>query len=82
MHHAKLEKSPRLQRVLRLLADGREHSTRQIIRRADVCAVNSCIAELRENGIQIAARSEKGVWYYRLGPRPAPAAPKPKEARP
>jgi biotin operon repressor len=72
MHHAKLHRSPRLQRVLRLLSDCREHSTREIIRGADVCAVNSCIAELRENGIAVASRVEDGIWYYRLGRKERP----------
>lgn len=45
--------SPRLQRVLRVLRDGRAHTTRDLVRRACVMAVNSCIAELRQHGAVI-----------------------------
>ena len=53
MHAARLSTSSRLQRVLAVLADGRPHTTRGIMRAAQVCAVNSCIAELRANGAEI-----------------------------
>lgn len=45
--------SPRLQRVLALLSDGRPHTTRDIVRRARVMAVNACISELRHHGAEI-----------------------------
>lgn len=45
--------SPRLQRVLALLRDGRSYTTRQIVRGAHVMAVNSCISELRQHGAVI-----------------------------
>lgn len=45
--------SPRLQRVLKLLADGRPHTTRDIVRKARVMAVNACISELRHHGAEI-----------------------------
>lgn len=60
IHYAKVENSPRLQRILRVLADGAEHSTRNIITDANVCAVNTAISELRRNGYTIAAKS-KGI---------------------
>jgi len=54
MHHARLASSPRLARTLRVLqAARRPVSTRTIMRRAHVCAVNAVIAELRENGAVI-----------------------------
>ncbi|MCX8016637.1 MAG: hypothetical protein N2690_01850 [Rhodocyclaceae bacterium] len=56
MRAARLERSARLQRVAELLADGRWYSTLDIIVGAGVCAVNSCIAELRQNGIPIECR--------------------------
>lgn len=56
MHHARIEKSPRLQRVAALLADGRWYSTLDIMIGAGVCAVNSCVSELRANGYTIACR--------------------------
>lgn len=52
MHAAKIT-SERLQRVNRLLSDRRPHSTRDIMRRTHVCAINSCVAELRQYGADI-----------------------------
>jgi len=52
MHAAPLT-SPRLQRVLAVLGDGRSHTTRDIVRRGRVMAVNACVAELREHGAEI-----------------------------
>ena len=70
MHCASLQSSPRLQRVLELLLDGQERTTLEIALGASVCAVNSCIAELRENGLAISCRQTQGsgvrVWLYRL----------------
>ena len=66
MNAAKLEKSTRLQRVCRLLADGQEYSTLDIVKRASVCAVNSIIAELRQNGLEIECSRRGSVWYYRM----------------
>ncbi len=68
MKHARLETSPRLQRVARLLEGGREYSTAEIVSHAQVCAVNSAIAELRENGLDIACRRQGNLWFYRLNP--------------
>lgn len=45
--------SPRLQRVLALLSDGRRHTTRDIVRKARVMAVNACISELRHHSAVI-----------------------------
>lgn len=50
--------SPRLQRVLQLLSDGRPHTTRDIVRRARVMAVNACISELRFHGAEIACTQQ------------------------
>ena len=52
MHAAPLT-SPRLQRVLKVLSDGCPHTTRQIVRRGRVMAVNACISELRHHGAVI-----------------------------
>lgn len=60
IHFAKLEKSERLQRVLAVLMVGGAYTTLQISRRANVCAVNSCIAELRENGYDIKCKQIGG----------------------
>lgn len=66
MHAAKLGNSPRLQRTLALLQDQRPHTTLDIIRGANVCAVNSCVDELRENGFTIDCKRSGDIWYYRL----------------
>lgn len=62
--------SPRLQRVLTLLKDGRPHTTRDIVRRARVMAVNACIAELRQHGAEIVCHAQivNGArrFYYRM----------------
>ena len=73
MHAARLDTSPRLQRVLEFLSDRREHTTRDIVIGARVCAVNSCIAELRANGCGITCRQDmvegRRYWHYRLASR-------------
>ncbi|QXE86007.1 hypothetical protein KP003_16830 [Geomonas nitrogeniifigens] len=64
---AKLENSPRLQKVLLFLADGKPHTTRDIVRGADVMAVNSCKSELKANGWNIACTAiAKGHYTYQL----------------
>lgn len=65
MHAARIENSSRLRRVQTALEDGAWHSTRDLMRRADVCAVNSCIAELRANGVDVECRREGRVFFYR-----------------
>lgn len=75
MHAAKIESSARLQRVLRVLSDGAWHTTRDLVYRAEVCAVNSCIAELRVAGANITCRREKIGdslhFCYRMNSAPA-----------
>ena len=62
--------SDRLRRVRKLLSDGKPHSTRDIARRAHVCAINSCVAELRVNGAEIICerRKIKGrfIFFYTM----------------
>ena len=78
MHHAHLSRSDRLQAVYRLLSDGAEHSTYELSRLADVCAVNSIVSELRANGVAIECRQSvaphgERIWLYRLvSPAPRP----------
>ena len=70
MHAADLKSSPRLQRVLEFLCDGEGRTTRDIVIGADVCAVNSCVSELRDNGFDIKCRQVgqdgRRVWIYEL----------------
>ncbi len=68
MKHACLKTSARLQRVARLLEGGLEYTTAEIVAHANVCAVNSAIAELRENGLAITCRRQGDLWFYRLNP--------------
>ena len=68
--HAALLTSPRLQRVLAVLADGRPHTTRDIVRRGRVMAVNACVSELRQHGAAIDCRAEiiggRRRFYYTM----------------
>lgn len=65
MHAATLENSDRLRRVSRLLSDGREYTTLDIMLKGKVCAVNSIISELRRNGQDIRCVRRGNTWYYR-----------------
>lgn len=66
MHAARLESSARLRRVLDVLMTGRALTTLDIVVEAGVCAVNSCVSELRANGYDIRCWREGDVWRYRL----------------
>ena len=72
MHAAALATSPRLQRLLAVLADGRQHSSLELVLEARVCAISAAVSELRMNGAVIdVERFERGggdgpVWLYRL----------------
>ena len=71
MNAAKVSGSKRLQRVQRLLAKGGWHSTRDIVSEAQVCAVNSCVAELRDGGAEIECKiftdhTGERRFYYRM----------------
>jgi predicted transcriptional regulator len=66
MNAANIEKSDRLQRVLTLLKRGGEYTTLEIIQNAGVCAVNSIISELRQNGYQINCQRRADKWLYRM----------------
>ena len=66
---ALLENSERLQKVAKFLGDGNPHSTREIIRVCDVCAVNSIVDELRhpKNGFAINCKQTgKECWEYTM----------------
>lgn len=66
MHAASIEKSERLGRVLDLLSQGGDFSTLDIIKQANVCAVNSIVAELRQNGFDINCQRRGDKWFYKL----------------
>ena len=69
MHAAKIEDSPRLQKVLNYLRYHGVRTTLEIIQGCGVCAVNSIIAELRANGFTIdcqVVKGQRGVYQYRL----------------
>ena len=65
MNSANLKTSARLKRVDALLSDCMPRTTMQIIQGANVCAVNSIIAELRDNGRKINCHRHEGKFYYR-----------------
>lgn len=77
MHAARLDRSPRLQRVHALLADGAEHTTWEIVQAGTVCP-GTCVSELRAQGAHIECRRLVGggragaVYVYRMT-RPVPA---------
>lgn len=71
MPAARPESSARLQRVYDLPASGREYSTPDLARLAEVCAVNGIVADLRRGGAEIECRQSvtrrgKRVWRYRM----------------
>lgn len=80
MNHRKLGKNANLQRALKVLRIARAQgdgslTTMQIVKRARVYAVNSVIAELRENGCEISCEQRidadgKRRWFYRLEKEP------------
>ncbi len=73
-HYARVEGSPRLQRVLRVLMDGEWHSTRDLSLQAECYSVGAAIQELRDerNGCEIDVRCKDsqgwplGHWEYML----------------
>ncbi len=77
IHSATLT-SPRLRRVLAILADGRPRTTRDIVRKAGVMAVNACVAELRDLGAEITCVREVDPatksprWTYTMTKAPLP----------
>lgn len=66
MNNAAFESSKRLQKVFQVLSDGLPHSTMDIIQKANVCAVNSIISELRENGFLIKCHRDGNIWFYQM----------------
>jgi len=71
IHAARIDHSPRQQRTLAALRANRAGlTTAEVIRAAGVCAVNSIMDELREQGFPISTSREvqdgARVWRYRL----------------
>ena len=66
MNAARLEKSDRLRRVLKLLKRVKQASTRDIVERAKVVAVSAAVAELRQQGHDITCQRRGAVWWYSL----------------
>lgn len=66
MNAAAIGSSERLQRVHNLLSDGKPRTTLEIVVGAQVCAVNSCVAELRANGLDIACWRKGKHFYYQM----------------
>lgn len=66
MHAAALSRSERLQRVVKFLSDGREHSTLDVVNGAQVVAVNSAMAELRQQNYVIDCERRGDKWWYKM----------------
>ena len=67
IHYAKLENSPRLQKLLAYLRDRKPHTTREIGRGVDIMAVNTAVDELRFNGYEIDCQCvRRGIYQYIL----------------
>ena len=69
MHAARIDDSPRLQKVRDFLRRRRSATTREISNSCDVYAVNSIVAELRANGFTIdctPVKGQRGVYLYTL----------------
>jgi hypothetical protein len=66
MNSASLDRSARLKRVSKFLSDKKEHSTYEIVQKTKVCAVNSIVSELRDNGLDIRCQRRGDRWYYRM----------------
>ena len=71
IHHARLDTSPRLKKLLSCLHDGQWHSTAELTHRCHNYAVGTFISELRANGKRVESRRVKMAsgerWHeYRL----------------
>uniref|UniRef100_C6E6T2 ArsR family transcriptional regulator n=1 Tax=Geobacter sp. (strain M21) TaxID=443144 RepID=C6E6T2_GEOSM len=66
IHYARFIKSDRLQRLLLFMLDGKAHTTLEIIKGADICAVNSAVCELRRNGFACYCISRSKPASYQL----------------
>ena len=67
MKSARFENSHRLQRVLDFLIEANGPvSTMEIVKGANVMAVNSAVAELRDNGFEIHCERRGMYWYYSM----------------
>jgi hypothetical protein len=66
----RLATSPRLQRVLAVLSDGRAHTTREIAEAAQVVAVDTAVRELRgaPNRLPIQRTQRGHIHSYQLAP--------------
>lgn len=74
IHAASIE-SPRLKRLLAVLADGGWHSTLELQNEAHLCAPGTCVSELRARGVEVDVelridQDGRRRWYYRRPPQP------------
>lgn len=66
MRAASVDRSERLQRVVKFISDGKEHSTLDVVNGAQVVAVNPAMAELRQQGYVIDCERRGDKWFYRM----------------
>lgn len=59
-------RAPSTLRLLRVLADGREHSTYQIAVGAQLCAVDTYVRQVRGHGWDVPRRREGSLHLYSL----------------
>lgn len=69
-HGAKYPASARLCRLVRLLGDGKPHSSMEIIRKARTANAATTVADLRDNGAEIVSSRERiggrTIHYYTM----------------
>jgi len=73
MHHAHVDSSKRLQRVLAVLQRRGIHgaTSMELIQQAYVVAPGTCVSELRNQGYSISCYREGSVWRYTLEGEPS-----------
>ena len=77
MKSGDINKSTRLQKLLRILSAGGEYSTMGLARATNSCAVHSDVNDLRRNGVDVICKPRynkrlgKNIWYYRLADKAA-----------
>jgi len=66
MRAASVDRSERLQRVVKFISDGKEHTTLDIANGAKIMAVSAAISELRQQNFVIDCERRGNKWFYRM----------------
>ncbi len=80
MHSARLDRSPRLQRLLAALKTRDELTSMELLVEARIVGLSAAVSELRANGAIVDCRQTtraggEPVWLYRLVAEPGEAPP-------